>query len=252
MEKETRSRQEVDDSEFYKGKDLLIDIETYLKSGVHIGTKFKTGEMRKYIFKKRKDGLMVFNIETIDKRIRLIAKMLAKYDGKDIAIIARRMYGHKPARKLAAMIGAREFTGRFIPGTFTNPQARLFHEPKIVLVVDPLADSQALKEASETKIPVIGIAGSDSPLANLDLMIPANNKGRKSLALIFYLLARETLVERKEISRESFISQPSDFEQEIDEAAEEKARKAFQTRRFGSRPSTGSRTGGARRPTRRN
>jgi len=232
VEKETR--QEFDDTEFYKGKELLIDVETYLKSGVHIGTKFKTGEMRRYIFKKRKDGLMVFNIETIDKRIRMIAKILAKYEGKDIAIVARRMYGHKPARKLAAMLGAREFIGRFIPGTFTNPQARLFHEPKIILITDPIADSQALKEASEVKIPVIGIAGSDSPLANIDLVIPANNKGRKSLALLFYLLTRETLVERKEISRETFSVQVSDFEQEIDETQEERPKKTFQRFRRGN------------------
>ncbi|MFA5126175.1 MAG: 30S ribosomal protein S2 [archaeon] len=231
---EKEMKQEFDDTEFYKGKDLLIDIETYLKSGVHIGTKFKTGEMRRYIFKKRKDGLMVFNIETIDKRIRMIAKMLAKYEGKDIAIVARRMYGHKPARKLASMIGAREFIGRFIPGTLTNPQARLFHEPKIVLITDPIADSQALKEASEVKIPVIGIAGSDSPLANIDLVIPANNKGRKSLALIFYLLAREILVERKEISRENFSVHVNDFEQEIDETQEEKPKRAFQRFRRGN------------------
>ncbi|MEI7961273.1 MAG: 30S ribosomal protein S2 [archaeon] len=224
------NRQELDETELYKGKDLLIDIETYLKSGVHIGTKVKTGEMRRYIFKKRNDGLMVFNIETIDKRIRLIAKMLAKYNGKDIVIVARRLYGHKPAKKMAGMIGAREFTGRFIPGTFTNPQARIFHEPKIILVTDPVADAQALKEATETGVPVIAIAGSDSPLKNVDLAVPANNKGRKSLALIYYLLAREVLVERKEIARESFASNVNDFEQEIDENQEEKARKTAQNR----------------------
>jgi small subunit ribosomal protein S2 len=214
---ENETKQEFDDTEFYKGKDLLIDIESYLKSGVHIGTKFKTGEMRRYIFKKRKDGLMVFNIETIDKRIRMTAKLLAKYHGKEIAIMARRLYGHKPARKMSSMIGAKEFTGRFIPGTFTNPQARIFYEPKIVLVTDPIADAQAIKEASEIGIPVIALAGSDSPTTNIDLIIPANNKGRKSLALIYYLLTRETLVERKELSRETFSSQISDFEQEIDE-----------------------------------
>jgi small subunit ribosomal protein S2 len=246
MTQPKEEKQEFDEGEFYKGKDLLIDIETYLKSGVHLGTKFKTGEMRRYIFKKRKDGLMVFNIETIDKRLRMIAKVLAKYEPKDIAIIARRLYGHKPARKLAAMIGAREFTGRFIPGTFTNPQARVFFEPKIVLIADPLADAQALKEASEVRIPVIAIAGSDSPVKNIDLLVPANNKGRKSLALIYYLIAREVLVERKEISREAFSAQVGDFEQEIDEAAEEKARKAFQARRLQRGPSRG----GFRRPRR--
>jgi len=228
VEKETRK--EIEDSELYKGKDLLIDIETYLKSGVHIGTKMKTGEMRRYIFKKRNDGLMVFNIETIDKRIRMISKMLAKYHGKDVAVVARRLYGHKPARKMATMIGAREFIGRFIPGTFTNPQARIFFEPKIIFVTDPIADSQALKEATEIGIPVIAIAGSDSPLKNIDLIIPANNKGRKSLALLYYLITRETLIERKEISKETFTIGVNEFEQEIDEAQEEKTRKVPQNR----------------------
>lgn len=224
---EKESRQEFDETEFYKGKDLLIDIETYLKSGVHIGTKFKTGEMKRHIFKKRKDGLMVFNIETIDKRIRMISKMLSKYNGKEIVIVARRLYGHKPARKMSAMIGAKEFIGRFIPGTFTNPQARIFYEPKIILVTDPIADSQAIKEATEVGIPVIAITGSDSPLKNVDIAIPANNKGRKALSLIYYLLTREVLVERKEITRETFNSAVTDFEQEIDENQEEKSKKSF-------------------------
>lgn len=231
VQKETKQKkQEIDETELYKGKDLLIDIETYLKSGVHIGTKVKTGEMRRYIFKKRNDGLMVFNIETIDKRIRQIAKMMAKYNAKDIVVVARRLYGHKPAKKMAAMIGAKEFSGRFIPGTFTNPQARIFFEPKLIFVTDPVADSQALKEATEIGVPVIAIAGSDSPLKNVDIIVPANNKGRKSLALIYYLLTREILVERKELARESFSLNVNDFEQEIDENLEEKARKAAQNR----------------------
>ncbi|MCX6803437.1 MAG: 30S ribosomal protein S2 [Candidatus Diapherotrites archaeon] len=239
---EKEIKQEFEDSELYKGKDLLTDIEVYLKSGIHIGTKMKTGEMRRYIFKKRNDGLMVFNIETIDKRLRMISKMLAKFQGKDIVVVARRLYGHKPARKMAAMIGAKEFVGRFIPGTFTNPQARIFYEPKIILITDPMADGQALKEATELGIPVVAIAGSESPLKNVDLVVPANNKGRKALALIYYLLAREVLVERGEISRDAFSVQVNDFEQEIDENLEERAKKATLTR-FRRRPQ-----GGMRRP----
>jgi len=231
---ETKKREhEDDDTEIYKGKDLLIDIETYLKSGVHIGTKFKSGDMKRYIFKKRKDGLMVFNIETIDKRIRVFAKELAKYEGKEIAVVCRKLYGHKPIKQFASLIGAQAFTGRFVPGTITNPEARSFFEPKIILLCDPLSDSQVLKEGFESHLPILSIVGSESPLKNIDVAIPANNKGRKSLALIFYLLAREVLVERKEIDRKSFKTTPEEFEQQIEE--KETKRKFVKRRSFGRR-----------------
>ncbi len=208
---------EEDDSEIYKGKELLIDVETYLKSGIHLGTKFKSGDMRKYIFKKRKDGLIVFNIETIDKRIREVAKLIAQTNPSEVAIVCRRLYGQKGAKKFASMIGAKSFTGRFIPGTITNPESRSFFEPKIVLVGDTVLDSQALKEATESHLPVIAIAGSESLLKNVDIVIPANNKGRKAIALIFYLLTREVLVERGEIDRKTFNVEIEAFEQNIKE-----------------------------------
>ncbi len=219
------------DTEFYKGKDLLADIETYLKSGIHIGTKYKTGEMRRYIFKKRRDGLMVFNIETIDKRIRMVAKILAKYNGKDIAVVSKKLYGHQGAKKFAALTGAQVYTGRFIPGTFTNPEARNFQEPKILLVVDPITDFQAIKEACKIHIPIIALVGTDSPLTKIDLAIPTNNKGRKAIALVFYLLTRELLIARNEITKDAFTSEITDFEQEIEKKEEELPKRRFSNNR---------------------
>jgi len=229
VEEKTRIRKsskedfEEDESKIYEGKELLIDIETYLKSGVHIGTKFKSGEMKRYIFKKRKDGLMVFNIETIDKRIRMIAKELAKYEPHDIAVVCRKLYGQKAIKKFASMTGTKAYTGRFIPGTITNPEARSFYEPRVILLCDTLNDSQALKEAFESHIPIISLVGSESPLKGVDIALPVNNKGRKSLALIFYLLTRELLVERKEIDRKTFDAKIEDFEQEMEKSEKRSA-----------------------------
>jgi small subunit ribosomal protein S2 len=211
-----------DDSEIYKGKELLIDVETYLKSGIHIGTKFKSGDMRKYIFKKRKDGLMVFNIETIDKRIRQIAKIINSYEPKDVAIVSRRLYATKAAKKFASITGTRVFTGRFVPGTITNPEARSFYEPKLVILTDPVLDAQALKEAKESHLPIISFVGSESPLKDIDIALPANNKGRKALALIFYLLTREVLVGKGEIDASSFTTGIEEFEQKIKESSSKK------------------------------
>jgi small subunit ribosomal protein S2 len=220
-----------DDAEEYKGKELLTDIETYLKSGIHIGTKFKSGEMKKYIFKKRKDGLMVFNIETIDQRIRMISKILAKYEPKEIAIVCRKLYGQTAAKKLAQLIGAKCFVGRFVPGTITNPEARSFYEAKIILICDPISDSQVLKEATESHLPVLALAGSESPLKNVDLAIPSNNKGRKAIALIFYLLAREILIQRKEIEASNFNAKIEDFEQKLEDKDKPKKRQFSRPRR---------------------
>src|SRR3989344_5123103 len=232
----------------------LISSERYLKTGVHIGTKYKSGEMRKYIYKSRKDGLKVLDVQTLDERIRFAAKFLSQYPKEKIVIVSRKLYGQTAAKKFAETLGGKAFTGRFVPGTFTNHEGKEFIEPKIVLVTEPEADSQAIQESTVLRIPVIGLCSTNNSTKNIDLVIPVNNKGRKSIALVYWLLAREILKERKEISSdEEFKTTIEEFEfilsgkEETEEEMQETERRPMR-RRFDSRKHSGKRMGRKNQP----
>ncbi len=199
----------------------LIPTEKYLKIGCHIGTKFKSGDMKRYIFKNRKDGLKVLDIETIDERIRLAVELLSRFDPKTIAVVSRRLYGKTPVLKFAELVGAKAFTGRFVPGTFTNPNGKEFFEPKILIVSEPESDDQAIVEAERVRIPVIGLCSTNNELRGIDLVVPINNKGRKSLALFYCLAARELMKKKEIISKdEDFKFEIEDFEYQLKEGSE--------------------------------
>lgn len=217
----------IDDSNF------LVPTERYLKTGAHIGTKFKHGSMRDYIFKKRKDNLCVLDVSTIDERIRLVAKFLSNYDASRIYVVGRKLYAKTPIKKFAEITGSNAVVGRFVPGTFTNPSARNFKEAEVVFVAEPESDAQAINEATKIKAPVVSLASTDNSLRNVDIVIPVNNKGRKSLALVYWLLAREILLLRGDIKDyDSFTTPIQDFEQKIEETSDKLDKKKFFRRRF--------------------
>jgi small subunit ribosomal protein S2 len=176
--------------------DLLIPVEDYLASGVHIGTQQKTADMERFIHRVRTDGLYVLDVSMTDQRIRTAADFLANYDPQQILIASSRQYGRFPAEKFAEAVGARARTGRFIPGTLTNPEYDGYIEPDVVVVTDPIGDSQAVKEAITVGIPVIAMCDSNNQTSNVDLVVPTNNKGRKALSVVYWLLANETLDRR--------------------------------------------------------
>jgi small subunit ribosomal protein S2 len=208
----------------------LIDAERYLKAGAHIGTKMKSGEMRTFIYKERKDGLKVLDVQTLNDRIKYIATLLAKHDARHIVVVSRKLYGQKPAALFAEMIGAKMFTGRFVPGTFTNPQSKEFIEPHIVITVESDSDLQAIQEAAVVKAPVISLASTNNTLRGVDIALPINNKGRKSLALAFWLLSREVLKARGDISKdEEFTKTIEDFEYKL-KASDKEKRESFNKR----------------------
>jgi small subunit ribosomal protein S2 len=186
----------ADDGQDIQPGELLLPEETYLTSGVHIGTQQKSASMRRFVYKIRYDGLYVLDIKETDRRIRLAAQFLARFPPEKILAVSQRQYGQKPVRLFAKSIGAVSFSERFVPGCLTNPALTEYLEPKVLVVTDPATDQQALSEAVSIGIPVVGICDVNNETRNVDFVIPANNKGRVALATVYWLLARETLKAR--------------------------------------------------------
>lgn len=195
--------------------DYLVPVEEFLKSGVHIGTKFKTESMKPFIYKIRPDGLAVLNIQKINDQIETASKFLSRYEAKDIIIACRRENGWKAVKKFAELTGVNFFVGRYPPGVMTNIQLENFVEAKLLLVCDPFPDKNAVEDALRVGIPVISLCDTNNKIKDVDLVVPCNNKGKKSLALIFWLLAREFLKQK------GIIKKDSEFKAEIGDFAPE-------------------------------
>ena len=181
-------------------EELLLPRDTILSAGIHIGTRMKTRDMEPFIYRVRPDGLFVLDIKKTDEHIRVAAKFLARFENAKIAIAASRLYAHEPVKKFCELTGATPITGRFIPGLLSNPLYSKRIDPEVIVVSDPRADAQAVKEASRVGIPIVALCSSDNEFAGVDFIIPTNNKGRKALAVVFWLLARQVLRERGELS----------------------------------------------------
>jgi len=174
-------------------KEPLVPVEEYLAAGIHIGTQQKSKDMKKFIYRVRGDGLYILDIRETDERIKTAAKFLNQFDAPNILVVTSRQYGQYPAKKFAEIIGGMAVTGRFIPGMLTNQNLHNYIEPEVVVVTDPIGDAQVVKEAVQSGIPILALCDTNNMTSFIDLVIPTNNKGRKALGMIYYLLTREML-----------------------------------------------------------
>jgi len=189
-----------------------------LATGIRVGTQVKTKFMKSFITKANPEGLYMLDIDITLEKIKTAAKFINRLGTDKLIVCSGRQYAETPIEKFCEMLDSKKLLGRFMPGTLTNPSLPYYIEPKLVLISDPQVDEQAITEATNAGIPVIGIANTDNITSKLDVIIPANNRGRKALATVYWLLVRQILIERGELKEDEPMKyEIDDFETKITE-----------------------------------
>jgi len=196
-----------------------IDIKKkVLSTGIRVGTAVKTKFMKPFITKGSHEGLYRLDLDITLEKIITAAKFINRIGTDNLIVCSGRQYADTPIEKFCEMLGSKKLLGRFLPGTLTNPSLPYYIEPKLVLISDPQVDGQAITEATNAGIPIIGISNTDNITSKLDVIIPANNRGRKAIATVYWLLVRQILIERGELKEdESMKYEIEDFETKITE-----------------------------------
>jgi len=219
LEKEDEDMKQVGKTE------TVISEKMLFSTGIRVGTLVKTKAMAHFISRTTPDGLHYIDISKTLARIETAARFISRADISKVVVYSAREYAKTPVEKFCELTGAIPITGRFMPGTFTNPLYPHHIDPEIVIVTDPALDTQAVDEASKMGIPVVALCDTDNITSKVDLVIPANNRGRKALAAVFWLLARAVLIRTGRLTADQPMKYTiEDFENKlVEEAASEKS-----------------------------
>ena len=189
-----------------------------LSTGIRVGTQVKTKFMIPFITKASPEGLYMLDLDITLEKIKTAAKFINRIGTDKLIVCSGRQYANTPIEKFCEMLDTKKLLGRFLPGTLTNPSLPYYIEPRLVLISDPQVDEQAIIEATNAGIPIIGISNTDNITSKLDVVIPANNRGRKALATVYWLLVRQILIERGELKEDEAMKyEIDDFETKITE-----------------------------------
>ena len=187
---ETKTEELKEKIKIKKRTDMLIPLEDYVKSGIYIGTKVVTPQMRQYVYRRRADGLAIFNTDLIDEKLKEGIAYLSEFNPEDVVLVCKRPVGWKTADKFSELTGIRVFTKKYPAGILTNIRLPDFFENELTIVTDSWLDRNALRDTNKVHKKVLMICDTNNFAKGADKIIIGNNKSEKSLGIIFYLLAK--------------------------------------------------------------
>ena len=180
-----------------KKGDMLVPLEEYIKTGIYLGTKVVTPNMKPFVYRRRADGLAILNTDLIDEKLREGIDYLSKFAPEDVILVCKREAGWEVAKKFGKITGIRIFTRKYPAGVLTNKQLPEFFENELTIITDSWIDKNALNDTLRVNKKILMICDTNNFSKGANQIILGNNKSLKSLGLIFYLLARGYCKARK-------------------------------------------------------
>jgi small subunit ribosomal protein S2 len=201
----------VSDGDKKEDQTILTPLEDYIKTASYLGTKVITPTMRKYVYRRRLDGLAILNTLLVDKKLAEGIDFIKQFKPNDWTLVCKREAGWRGAKMFAELTGVRTFTKKYPSGVLTNTVLDDFIETKMLVICDPWLDKNALADAKNIRIPVAGICDTNNHTADVDVVMIGNNKSNKSMGLFFWLMAREYMkahkIDRPLPSLEEFVGE---------------------------------------------
>jgi len=173
-----------------KRTDMLLPLEEYVKTGIYLGTVAVTPTMKPFVYRRRADGLAIFNTDIIDEKLKEGIEYLAKFNPEDVILACKRQTGWRTAKMFSKLTGIKVFTKKYPAGILTNTALPDFVENELTIVTDSWLDKNAMTDTQNVHKKVLMICDTNNFAQGADKIVIGNNKSAKSLGIIFYLLAR--------------------------------------------------------------